>query len=70
MALLPDPAKAGLPTLIGFLVGLAFATFIAPASTEGFIILVLIVMVIANVVARLFQIGRDGSRGDPKPPVP
>src|SRR5690606_37219678 len=69
MALLPDPSKAGMPTLIGFLAGLAFATFIAPASTEGFIILVLIVMVIAIVVARLLQIARRGSHGDPEPPV-
>lgn len=63
MALLPDPAKAGLPTLIGLLAGLALATFVAPATTEGFLLLVIVVVVLANVVARLARMMRRGGTG-------
>ena len=62
MALIPDPAKAGLPTLAGLLVGLAFATFIAPATTEGFLVLVLITIVLANVIAKLVRMARGRGR--------
>lgn len=67
MALLPDPAKAGLPTLVGLLAGLAFAAFIAPATTEGFLLLVLLTVVLANIVAKLVRLAR--SRRAPSEPI-